>query len=230
MNEVDCVYIIGHPEYEKDRIQYVISKLKDFGCKNIKICCPTWGNTLETSTCISTYDPYLQRGYPCINFKNRWLLKGEISLVLNFYNAISDAATNKYKIILVLESDVRFRTDFKERFDSIIRLSKEHNWSYISLSDGVGTHSGGFGPTYGEQKLMPPDENQKYCPFRCTDSMLFTLPFLQHLQKYLIPFRDCLDWELNYRILEFNGLPLWAEPHLIEQATQKRMSQSSLKV
>lgn len=232
-SEIDCIYIIGHPEYEKERIKYVSESLMKhgFSSNKLRICCPTWGNTLSSDTCLQTYDPYIQRGYGCYNFKCRWLLKGEISLVLNFYSAIRDAAEKGYDKIIVLESDVRLRHDFRERFEVLMKKAQEVNWSYISLSDGVGTHSEGYEnfQWYRDQDLKKPNEKQKYCPFRCTDSMIFRKPFIQYLAQRLLPFRDCLDWELNYRILEFGGEAYWAEPHLIEQATQKRMSASSLK-
>lgn len=164
-----------------------------------------------------------------MNFKCRWLLKGEISLVLNFYSAIRDAYQQGYQKIMVLESDVRLRDDFGARFTELMLIAERLNWSYISLSDGVGTHSEGGTSFYEKQDLKRPREGQKYAPFRCTDSMVFNRAFIEFLAANLLPFRDCLDWELNSRILEFGGEAYWAEPHLIEQATQKRMAASSLK-
>ena len=228
---IDCIYIIGHPEYEKDRIEYVKKNLIKHGLdeKKMRISCPTWGNTVTNEVCWQVYEPYLRRGYPCMNFKCRWLLKGEISLVLNFYSAIRDAYQQGHKKIMVLESDVRLRDDFGVRFAELMAIAEKTNWSYISLSDGVGTHSEDVTSFYQKQDLKRPREGQKYAPFRCTDSMVFNRAFIEFLAANLLPFRDCLDWELNSRILEFGGEAYWAEPHLIEQATQKRMAASSLK-
>jgi len=228
---MDCIYIIGHPIYEKDRIQYVTNKLIGFGFDpaKIRLSCPTWSNNLSDDLCWKVYDPYLRRSYPCMNFKCRWLLKGEISLVLNFYNAIRDAFESGYQRIMILESDVRLRDDFGSRFAQVMEAAANLDWSYISLSDGVGTHSDGITSYYQPQELKQPNKMQRFAPFRCTDSMVFNRGFIQFLVKNLLPFRDCLDWELNSRILEYGGQAYWAEPHLIEQATQKRMSVSSLK-
>lgn len=231
---IDCVYIIGHPKHEKERIQYVVSHLQKHGCPKdtVRISCPTWSDTINDSDCFKVYDPFLPRAFPCINFKCRWLLKGEISLVLNFHNAVLDAVQNGFQRIMVLESDVRLRHDFAERFRTLMqKADTDKSWSYISLSDGVGTHSEGCmtGCWYAPQELKEPNNQSKYAPFRCTDSMIFNRPFLDFLVKNLIPFRDCLDWELNCQIHAFNGKAMWAEPHLIEQATQKRMAASSLR-
>ena len=233
-DEIDRIYIIGHPEYEKERIEYVCSNLLKHGFSRSKIglSCPTWGNTLSDELCWKVYDPYIQRPFPCINFKCRWLLKGEISLVINFFNAIQDAAKNGYQRILVLESDVMFRHDFAERFKIVMEKARTiESWSYISLSDGVGTHSNNvsFGQWYAQQDLKEPNTEQKHAPFRCTDSMIFNRPFIEYLSGHMLPFRDCLDWELNSQIYMFSGKAMWAEPHLIEQATQKRISSSSLR-
>jgi hypothetical protein len=54
---------------------------------------------------------------------------------------MKDAAKCGYQRIMVLESDVRFRDDFGARFKQLMEKAALVNWSYISLSDGVGTHS-----------------------------------------------------------------------------------------
>jgi hypothetical protein len=232
---IDCVYIIGHPEYEKDRLQYVVHGLLRNGCPNekIEIICYKWGTELTEKECFEVYDPWIERPYPCMNYKCRWLLKSEISLSLNFYKAVDEAIKKDHQTILVLESDVRFRYDFGERLGELMKKAVcDPTWSYISLSDGVGTHAEGvkFGDWYGEQQLCNPDEKQKYCPFRCTDSMIFRRPFLEFLHNSMLPFSFCLDWELNWQLIRFRGQAKWAEPHLIEQATQKRIAASSLRV
>ena len=51
-------------------------------------------------------------GWPCFTWKNRCLIKGEISLVLNFYMGMKDALEKGYKTVLILESDVFLRKDF----------------------------------------------------------------------------------------------------------------------
>ncbi len=233
-DSIDAVYIIGHPKFEKVRIDRVLDGLRLAGCprEKIALACRTWGSQLSAQDCFGVYDPYLPRQWPCLNFKCRWLLKGEISLVLNFHGAVLDAVEKGHKCVMVLESDVRFRWDFSQRFDALMKKAvADSSWSYISLSDGVGTHSQGceFGQWYGEQQLLPPNPAQQYFPFRCTDSMIFCRDFLEHLKKHLLPFRDCLDWELNFQLAAFRGKALWAEPHLIEQATQKRLELGSLR-
>ena len=232
-DSIDRIYLIANPEKEQGRIQSVTASLMHHGCPNekISICCPTWGDRLSREQCLNVYDPYLPRAWPSLNYKCRWLLKGEISLVLNFFGAIHDASLRGFQQIMVLESDVLLRKDFGERFGTLMELAKEADYDYISLSDGVGTHSEGFtaGLHTNPQKLLPPSQEHRQFPFRCTDSMILKKRAIEYLSRHLLPFRDCLDWELNYRFAEFGGKALWAEPHLVEQATQKRVALSSLR-
>ena len=101
-------------------------------------------------------------------------------------------------------------------------------WDFVSLSDGVGTHADR--PDLNTTSVYAPTGVYKpphQCPFRCTDSMLFRVEILQKMRRTAFPFRECLDWELNYQLAAHSGVALWVEPHLVEQGTCKgRMSTS----
>ena len=233
---IDAIYIISHPIHEKtrfDRLKQILANYHVPATK-IKVSAPTWGSTLTAEQCFQVYDPFLPRSTPAFVFKSRSLLRGEISLNLNFYSAIKDAHESNYKSIMVLESDVIFHHEFIERLDTIMNgLSKLDTWDYVSLSDGVGTHTGSYEinkPQYGlwyssPQTIQPAP---KFFTFRCTDSMLLGGSFISYLYANLLPFRDCLDWELNYQLFAKKGLGFWAEPHIVEQASCKRLMVSQL--
>lgn len=227
----DMIYVIGHPIHEKKRVDNVLRQLHSYGCLQNKICIssPTWGSELAVDTIFRVYDPFLPRAFPNLIFKSRGLTKGEISLNLNFYSAIRDAKNKNYKRILTLESDVMFREDFGDYMVSLQDLiDKQEVWDYVSLSDGTGTHGGGYNfgnISFHSQDLVKP---ASCFPFRCTDSMIFSERFINYLSKNLLPFRDCLDWELNYQLSTMKGIALWAEPHLIEQTSLKRLDESIL--
>lgn len=228
-SELDHIYLLGNREHEPKRVERVLKELEKHGAPESKITvtAPTWGTKLTSKECFDVYDPWLERNFPCFVFKSRALTRGEISLVLNFYSAVKDACSKGYERIMVLESDVMFRSDFGERIEALMKLAKDVEWDYISLSDGVGTHTKDmqFGDWYMPQMLKPAGSP---FPFRCTDSMIFSRRFLENLNKTLIPFRDCLDWELNYQHYLHGARVWWAEPHLIEQGTQKRVEVSIL--
>jgi hypothetical protein len=204
-----------------------------FPVDKIKIAGPTWGTSLSSTLCFQVYDPYLPRAAPSLVFKNRALTRGEISLILNFYSAIKNAYESGYKSIMILESDVIFHHQFTQRLETIFKQLADKTWDYISLSDGVGTHLGDYtqnAPLYGQwlsapQTVIPAP---KFFTFRCTDSMILGHRFIEHLYHHLIPFRDCLDWELNFQLYSMKGVGFWAEPHIIEQGTCKGINPSQL--
>jgi hypothetical protein len=228
--QLDAIYCIVNKTYEPDRahrlINHVLERLPSFPQDRICLCAPTWGKDLTTEESFKVYDPWMGRpGWPCFTWKNRCLIKGEISLVLNFYMGMKDALEKGYKTVLILESDVFLRKDFEERLLKIFAVAEDKPWDYISLSDGVGRHADCYTHPYMEQTVASPP--QQYV-FRCTDSMIFRTEIFKKIITTIIPFRECLDWELNFQFLVHGGKALWAEPPLVEQGTTKRRSVSLL--
>ncbi len=176
---------------------------------------------------MEVYDPWqIRQGWPSFTWKNRCMIKGEISLVLNFYAAMKDALREGYKTVIILESDVVLRPDFEVRLLKLFEcLEGDDTWDYVSLSDGIGSHADEYTGPYMEQKVCKPPHT---FPFRCTDSMLFQTRIFEKISQTLIPFRDCLDWEMNFQFLVHGGRALWAEPHLVEQGTTKNRAVSYL--
>jgi hypothetical protein len=231
---IDAVYLLCHPDKEQSRWQRLLEHLEARGVPKEKCICAgkTWGDTLDERVLESLYDPFLKRpGCPYLSWKGRGLLLGEVSLVLNFWMAADHAIKSGYSCILILESDVYLRDDFNKRMGSLMTLllEPERSWDYVSLSDGVGTHAERsdlktdsiYAPT-GVYK--PPHQ----FPFRCTDSMLFRVDILKKMRMTAFPFRECLDWELNYQLAIHGGVPLWVEPHFVEQGTCKKRMVTTL--
>jgi hypothetical protein len=48
---------------------------------------------------------------------------------------------------------------------------------------------------------------------------MFQLPYLEKLIKTFIPFREIIDWEMNFQNIIHGGKALWADPPLAEQGT-----------
>jgi hypothetical protein len=225
---IDAVYLLCHPEKEPSRWQRLQEHLLRRGVPKEKwvIMGKTWGDKLNESV-FQLYDPFIPRGNcPYLSWKGRALSLGEISLVLNFWLGVDDAIEKGYNHVVFLESDVFLRDDFSKRMGELmaILLSKEKPmaWDFVSLSDGVGTHA--VRPDLNTNSVFaatgvykPPHQ----FPFRCTDSMLFRVEFLKKIRRTAFPFRECLDWELNYQLGSNGGVALWVEPHLVEQGTVK---------
>ena len=126
-DKVDAIYCIVHQVYEADRVhrvvEHLLHRLPSYPREHIKICAPTWGETLTSEDCIGVYDPWQKRqGWPSFTWKNRCMIKGEISLILNFYAAMKDALKEGHKTVIILESDVVLRPDFVARLLKVLHL------------------------------------------------------------------------------------------------------------
>jgi hypothetical protein len=215
---VKTVYVLCHPEKEKDRYDRLVLHLKSVGIpeERIKICAPTWGADLTVDEIFSAYNPYLKRPVPTFTFKGAGLTRGEISLGMNFAEAVKQASEQE-GLVITLESDVWLRPDFVKCLNDLLADVAGRPWDYISLGEGVATRPpegpfSYFGPTKG---YKPPHQ----WVFRCTDSMLFTTDYMKRLKGTFLPFREIIDWEMNYQLMLHRGIALWADPPLAEQGT-----------
>lgn len=233
-DEVKAVYVLCHPIKEKARWDRLLPHLLSVGipAARIRVCAPTWGTELTTQQIFAVYDPYLKRGgTPTLTFKGYGLTRGEISLGLNFATAVKDVVQRGDKgLILTFESDTWLRSDFVPRLRDLIASAKEKNdeldlsgapvnkpWDFISLGEGVGTRPDGAPRSYyaSTRAWKPPHS----WVFRCTDSMLFTTEYLERLSKTVLPFKEIIDWEMNFQLILHKGTALWADPPLAEQGT-----------
>lgn len=220
MENIDKIYVLVHPKYEEARYTRLQQHFKAVGLPQEKIAygAATWGSELNRDLIYTVWDPFLRPGVPNLTWKSRCLSKGEISLVLNFFSAASDAVKNNYKHVLIFESDVYLRKDFMQRFGDLWK-DLSGSWDYVSLGEGIGTRPSGVQGSYWSptRAYTPPHE----FVFRCTDSMLFRGEFLQKVVQTILPFRECLDWELNYQLAAHRGKAFWCDPPLAEQGSSR---------
>jgi hypothetical protein len=230
-DSVKRVYVLCHPEKEPERYRRVIPHLLMRGIpkEKLKIAAPTWGDTLKSEFIFNMYNPFLRRGpLPAFTFKAHNLSRGEISLNFNFYNIILNSISDLSgsDSVLVFESDVHLRRDFTQRLSSIIADLSGQEWDYVSLGEGVGTRPLDTDKSYyAPSKLYKPPH--KFV-FRCTDSMLLSRKFIEKLHKTFIPFKESLDWELNYQMMIHDGVSFWADPPLAEPGTNFSRGVSTL--
>jgi len=218
-SEIEKVYVVCHRDKEKDRYERLVKHFIEIGIPDDKIIymAPVWSDELTNDFIFNVYDPFLPRACPGLTFKGRGLSKGEISLGVNFYSCVKDAVENKFKKIIVLESDIYLRSDFVKCLLDLLEDLRTKEWDYVSLGEGVGTRPPEAPLSYySKTKAYKPPHQYVY---RCTDSMMFQLGFLEKLVNTFIPFREIIDWEMNYQNMIHGGKALWADPPLAEQGT-----------
>ena len=224
--EVKWVYILCNPQHERARFERIIPHLIVRGVpkERIRVCGPTWGDTLDTQTIFKVYDPFLKRGdLPPFCYKSARLSKGEVSLILNFFaaiqNATKDAELKDTDSVIVLESDAYIRRDFVPRLQETLAgaANAADNWGCVSLGEGVGTRGVPASRSYS----APTQVMKSPTPwgYRCCDSMLFRGAYLRDIVKTMLPFKEALDWELNFQNMLNKGTILWVDPPLAEQGT-----------
>lgn len=212
-DKIPGVYVICHSEKERARFRRIIPHMIIRGIpkESLRFIAPTWADTLDDKTIFNVYDPYLNRGHlPPFSFKAACLSKAEISLMLNFYSAIRHAidTNTEDQAAIIFQSDSYLRRDFVPRLNKIFSDLSGTEWDYVSL--GGGTETG----CYGEQALSEPSQQWV---LRSSDSMLFSGKFLKRMATTFLPFRECLDWELNFQLALHKGKALWAEPPMTER-------------
>lgn len=221
-----------NPEHEPIRYELLLKHLPERGIPldKIKWVHGPWGSEITSDTYFGVYDPYKSRfgSDTALCFKASRLLKAEVSLILSFHKAIQMALEDGVKSAIFFESDVVLRNDFVSRLKTVIEMADRDSseWDYISLGEGVGTRPPGhavsyFGPT---QLYQPPHQ----FVFRCCDSMLLCRKFLEKLSQTLIPFRECLDWEMNIQMMVHRGKSVWVDPPLVEPGSGRRRTMTSL--
>jgi hypothetical protein len=218
---VKAIYVLCHPTKEKERYERLIPHLLQRGIPGdrVHVWAPTWGSELTNQQIFTAYNPYLERPpLPTFSFKGANLTRGEISLGINFATAVLNVAcSSEQGLIMFLESDIWLREDFVPRLNDLLQDTKGRPWDYLSLGEGVGTRPPGaplsyYSPT---KAYTPPHQ----WVFRCTDSMLFTTEYLRRLSQTVLPFKEIIDWEMNFQLMLHRGTALWADPPLAEQGT-----------
>ena len=216
---IKTIYVLCHPVKEKNRYERLIPHLLERGVPGdrIRVWAPTWGTELTLEQIFTAYNPYLDRGIPTFSFKGPNLTRGEISLGINFATAVLDVAKSATQgLVMFLESDIWLREDFVPRLCHLLADTEGRPWDYLSLGEGVGTRPPGASSYYAPTKAYVPPHQWV---FRCTDSMLFSTEYLRRLAHTVFPFKEIIDWEMNYQLMLHRGKALWADPPLAEQGT-----------
>ena len=230
--ELPHMYIMCNKEYEPVRYQFLVGHLKRMNIPDEKIHWVTsiWGKDLTSDQVFQVYDPFRPRFgiVHNLSYQSHALSRGEVSVVLTFREAVRQILRDGHDNAIIFESDIMLRYDFKERMAQVLKGCYEEfpAWDYVSLGEGVFTRPPNHNPSYfSEQKLYSPPHKWV---FRCCDSMLLRRKFLEKVWQTLVPFRECLDWEMNVQINIHEGLALWADPPIVEPGTARSRYGSSL--
>jgi hypothetical protein len=209
-DSVKLVYLICNPEKEPAKYRSVITHLLMNGVpkERLKLAGVTWHDTINVDTIFTVYNPFLDRGIPRFSFKSARLSKQEISLNLNFHNAVRHSLKDLSgsESLLILTSGVKIRRDFTERLSEVVKDLSGQVWDYVILGESDKTQS-----YYSNTKLVKPDT--QLC-FNSCKSVLLSKRCIENLNKTFIPFKESLESELNYQMLLHNAVGYICSPSL----------------
>ncbi len=224
---IDHAYILCDPAKEPDRAAYLQAWLKehdiDPSCYTMGLYC--YKDTLSAAEALRVYNPWVDRK-PLELRRNEFsynLKVSEISLVLNWAHAAESAVKAGQKIVLFLESDVRFHDRFLEDLEKALNSIQKEDWDFLSLSEG-----GGLRPKRGEEdNHLAWFRAPYYYHTRTTDAMIFKGAMLEKILKTLYPFAEVNDWELNYQLSLHSSQSYWLDPPILYQGSAKNKEYSS---
>ena len=217
---IDHVYILCDPAKEPERAAYLTQWFATHPVGSYTMDAVCYGTTL-TQTHLTQYNPWLGRKpvpYEQRSQNSFCLKHSEISLVINWAALAQDAVDKKYGVVMMLESDVLFETDFVPKLGHAMDLLKGKPWDFLSLSASAGlrpqrpegnTSLGWFPSIY------------PYYHTRTTDAMIFKVAMLDKILDTLFPFSEVLDWELNYQLTLHSSQSFWLDPPIIRQGSGK---------
>jgi hypothetical protein len=224
---IDHVFILCNKEKEYDRLAYLQKWLDDHKIdpKYYTFTCATYGDTLDAVTAWKHYNPWQTR-VDVLN-KNRTirsansynLKKGEISLCINWGHAAQMAIDGNYNVVMFLESDILFDTDFLIKLETAMSNMQKYcqsNWDFLSISAGANLRPE---RPDGETHLKWFSVGKDYHHTRTTDAMIFNVKFLKTMLPTFFPIAEVLDWELNYHLTRHKSRSFWLDPPILRQGS-----------
>jgi hypothetical protein len=214
-DSIKYVYLICNAEKEPVQYHRVLPHflMRGIPKSHLKLACPVWNDTLTDQIIFNVYNPFLERGnLPNFTHKGASLSKSEISLNINFYNIIKHAENDisGNESILIFKSNTYLRRDFGERLSKIMVDLSGTEWDYVDI-----------GKMNSKTYYAPTEIHKSYEHLaKCTcDSMLLNSNFIKKITKTFLPFKDSLEWELNFQILLHKAKAFYADPPLAESGS-----------
>ncbi len=216
---IDHVYIIAHPLYEANRIEYIKQHiLPYFSSTQYTFITPFWkgvDNVQMITKCLDPAGLYHK------------LTEGAGFLFLTYYRIMKLFVTSEYQNVLVLESDVQVNQGFEHQLNETIKEWKalpNYQSSMVFLGNGCNLQAPPSAPRTG--RLVEMNSS------KCTDSMLWSKENIQAILKNMIPIKAPIDWFFN---LWFDSMKnhnthkaYWIEPTIFIQGSQNGAYESEV--
>ena len=163
-------------------------------------------------------DKVLSNYYDRLVKSHKKLSLGEFTLTLSHLNIFSDIVEKGYETCLVLEDDAVFPDTFLDNIESVVKESKEYEFSF--LSDCCDLHK----TKTSDNFLYESDSSRGCCAYLVNNT-----DNLKEMVKNPFPITEVIDWHLNVIKNTKNLKYSWCEPAIIVQGSENNFYSSNLR-
>jgi hypothetical protein len=205
IEHIDHIYIVVHPEKEKDRYNYLLSFVSLFPSDYYTFITPFYKD-------IDSPEPFSNRIKRC----NQRISDGAAFLYYTYEVLMkSILETTNYNTVLILESDIlcdfnTVKIDLQTMINEFVSLNNLN--SMIFLGNGCNLKAHNHTKVTEHLYLMNLS--------KCTDSMIWTRTSIENC----IPHLQIIDNPIDHKLLNIfkSGIinAYWCEPHLFVQGSQ----------
>ena len=228
---IDHAYILCSETYEPERYEKLKKWLDehkmDPSCYTI--CYFKHSSDLTADEAFKAYNPWGDR--PKVDGEEKQFARynmklSEISLCINWgFTAMTAVKKNHPSAVLLLESDPVFEDGFLEKLGVSMKKLDGKEWDYLSIGDGVGLRP--QRPTGDSNRDWFPSV-KPYYHTRTTVGQIVKVSMLKKVVSTFFPFKEPLDWELNYQLTRHAAKSLWLDPILIKNGSVMSETTTSL--
>ena len=144
----------------------------------------------------------------------RELKKSELSIAAKHLKVYENILQNKYETSLILEDDVVFEKDLKEKIGEYLEKTPA-DWDLIFIGSGCNLRIPENKRSPGKVAYL-----KEHPATKCLDSYLVRHAAVEKFYNTLRPISLPMDFEMNYHLLINNLKCYWWEPPIVRQGSQ----------
>lgn len=157
--------------------------------------------------------------------------KGQVSLTLKHYFALKEIVENEIPIAVIMEDNVTFKADIKEKVNEYLNEAKNRNLQWDIIFEGD-THylkykEGKIDKNIRLYKKSNKETQQCAGSTRCSNFYIINLNAAKRYYQEFVPFDNVCDHWSNHVFRKLNFNIWWVEPSIVHRImTHKRVAET----
>lgn len=219
---MDIPFFVVHYSKNKDRKDRLEKEFNKYGISFVKWMTENDREDMKDNENLYVYSK---------KYSNKPINKGEISLTLKHYFALKDIVENEIPIAVIMEDNVSFKDNIKEKINQYLKEANDRNLEWDIIFEGDTHYLRYKEGKISKDKLLYKKNNKKtnQCEgsSRCSNFYIINLNAAKKYYNSFTPFHNVCDHWSNhlFRILKFNVW--WVEPPIVHRImTHKRVAET----